>query len=157
MRSLKLATGFVLAASFGGLALAESHIDPALMAAHDARVAHMKAYGAQMMILGGMAQDKVAYDATAAAAAATALDALTHEDMSMMWPEGSDSDSVEGSRALPVIWTSLDDVMLKVGTLQEATTQLASVAGTDLDSLKAAFGAVGGACGACHEAYRKPQ
>ncbi|MCB2131628.1 MAG: cytochrome c, partial [Rhodobacteraceae bacterium] len=32
---------------------------------------------------------------------------------------------------------------------------LAAAAGTDQDSLKAAMGGVGAACGACHKAYRK--
>ncbi len=153
IRLRRYAAVATLSLALAGAAIAASHVDPAVAEAIKTRQAHMKAYGAQLQILGGMAQDKVAYDATAAAAATLASLAAT--DQSAFWPQGSDT-SVEGSKALPAIWVNIDDVIAKAGALQAATATLATAAGTDLDSLKAAFGPVGAACGACHQTYRQP-
>lgn len=155
IRFRRYAAVATLSLALAGAAIAASHVDPAVAEAIKTRQAHMKAYGAQLQILGGMAQDKVAYDATAAAAAAATLASLAATDQSAFWPQGSDT-SVEGSKALPAIWENIDDVIAKAGALQAATATLATAAGTDLDSLKAAFGPVGGACGACHQSYRQP-
>jgi cytochrome c556 len=38
-----------------------------------------------------------------------------------------------------------------------AATGLAAVAGDGLDPMRAAFGPVGAACGACHDAYQAEQ
>jgi cytochrome c556 len=140
-----------------GSVFAASHVDPAIATAMEARETHMKALGAQVGILGNMAQEKAPYDATAAAAAATTLAGLAAEDLAVYFPEGSDSVSVEGSRALPIIWENAEDFKAKEEALTTATAALVLVAGTDLDSLKAGFGPVGAACGACHETYRAPK
>jgi cytochrome c556 len=73
------------------------------------------------------------------------------------WPAGSDSDAIEGTRALPAAWSDYQGVVKIAGDFGAATTALAAVAGTGLEEMKAAMGPVGGACGACHKAYRKPQ
>lgn len=144
-----------VAAAVAGLAFAQTTLDP--VAAEAARSAHMKLYGAQMAVLGGMAQEKTPYDAVAAQTAADTLVTLTMVDQSTWWPVGSDSDSIADSRALPLIWTSMDDVIVKAMALGDAALVMQTAAGTDLASLQGAMGAVGGACGACHELYRKPE
>ncbi len=70
---------------------------------------------------------------------------------------GSDSDSVEGSRALPAIWADGSDIGAKAGALTDAAWAVQAAAATDLDALKAAMGPLGKACGACHETYRLPK
>ena len=145
-----LALGFVM----GTAVLAESHIDADAQKAIDARQAHMTLYSFNLATLGGMAQDKIPYDAAMADAAAKNLAALAGIDQASYWVEGTDAASVEGSRAKAEIWSDMADFEAKEMALTEASAALAEVAGTDLDSLKAAFGAVGGACGDCHKAYR---
>ncbi|MCR8723589.1 c-type cytochrome [Frigidibacter sp. ROC022] len=120
---------------------------------HEMRSAMMKAQGKQLGILGAMVQGKAPYDAAAASAAATELDKLANAD----WMPAFPADSLDGKRAMPEIASNMDDFMAKYEALGAATTALVAVAGTDLDALKAAFGPVGAACGACHKSYRAPE
>lgn len=142
------------AVTLSGAAFAESHIDPAVASAMDARQSHMKLYAFNLGVLGGMAQDKIEYNAEMAQTAADNLAALAAVDQSRYWVEGSDN-SVEGSRTLPAVWENMDDFMSKGNDLATASVALAAAAGTDLAALKEAFGPVGGACGACHREYRQ--
>ncbi|MFZ3581636.1 c-type cytochrome [Loktanella sp. DJP18] len=146
------------ALALGGLmataVLAESHIDPAVQRAVDARQAHMTLYSFNLGTLGGMAQDKIPYDAAMAGTAASNLAALGSVDQAGYWIEGTDAGTIEDTRAKAEIWTDMADFEEKAMALTNASAALAEVAGTDLDSLKAAFGDVGKACGACHETYR---
>ena len=150
--------GLTGALMMGGLlataVLAESHIDANAQKAIDARQAHMTLYSFNLATLGGMAQDKIPYDAAMADAAAKNLAAMGSIDQAAYWVEGTDAATVEGSKAKAEIWADMADFEAKEKALTEATAALADAAGTDLDSLKAAFGAVGGACGDCHKAYR---
>lgn len=144
---------FGLTILLAGSGFAAGHISDDVAKAMDARQSHMTLYSFNLGTLGGMAQDKIPYDAAAATAAANNLAAMANMDQTGYWIEGSDS-SVEGSRAKPEIWTNADDFTEKTAALATASTALAAVAGDDLDALKGAFGPVGGACGACHKAYR---
>lgn len=148
------------ALAVGGLmataVFAQGSGDPAAQKAIDARQAHMTLYSFNLATLGGMAQDKIPYDAALADAAAKNLAALGSVDQATYWIEGTDAASVEGSKAKAEIWTAMTDFEAKQMALTTASAALAEVAGTDLDSLKAAFGAVGKSCGACHETYRVP-
>ena len=73
------------------------------------------------------------------------------------WPAGSDSMSIEGTRALPAIWDNLPDVLDKWAALGTAAGQLQAVAGTGQEAIGPALGPVGGACKACHDDYRQPE
>lgn len=154
-RMTKLMSATLAAVVVAGFALAQDALTPE--AATETREAHMKLYGAQMAVLGGMAQAKTPYDAVAAQAAADKLVELTMVDQSTWWPVGSDSDSVAGSRVLPIAWDSMDDMIVKATALGTAATAMQAAAGVDLASLQAAMGPLGGACGSCHELYRKPE
>jgi cytochrome c556 len=143
-------------AILAGAASGQDAAQKALADATKARQAQMQLYAFNLGLLGGMAKGEVPYDATAAVAAAGNLTSLARLDQSRLWPDGSDEMGVEGSRALPAVWDNIPDVMAKGDDLVTAATAMEAAAGTDLPSLQAAMGALGGACGACHKAYRVP-
>jgi len=70
-----------------------------------------------------------------------------------IFPQGSgDGDT----RALPSIWQDWPKFEAAAKALKTAADDLASVAGTgDMAAIGAAAGAVGKACGGCHEPFRK--
>ncbi len=135
-----------------GTAIAHQGTNPAIKA----RNSIMQIYAFNLGKLGAMTKGEVEYDATAATRAATNLVIATQIDQSEMWPMGTDSFEDENSRALPEIWDNIPDMMAKGQALSEAALVMQTAAGTDLDSLRAAMGGVGGACSACHKAYRAP-
>lgn len=122
-----------------------------------ARKAQMQLYAFNLGTLGAMAKGDVEYNAEAAQAAAGNLVTLASLSAAAMWPAGTDDMSIEGTRALPTLWESMPDVMTKASALSEAAGAMAAAAGTDLASLQAAMGPLGGACGDCHKAYRAPE
>lgn len=136
------------------MALAGGHATPEAQAVK-ARQAAMQLYAFNLGILGGMAKGDTEYNADAAQAAADNLAALTTMNQMAMWPQGTDSDAMEGSRALPALWQNFPDVSEKGKALAMAAAAMAENAGS-LDGIRANIGAVGGACGACHKAYRAP-
>ncbi len=158
MKHLKRASlaGAALAAGLAAAtpALAEGGAHDAAIAA---RKAHMQLLKWELTTLGAMAKGAIPYDAEKAASAANDLKALAGLDLHNAWPEESDSDMNQNTRALPKIWENMEDFGKKYGALQAATEAMAAAAGKDLDSLKAAMGNVGGACKACHKEYRKPK
>ncbi|MEZ5723209.1 MAG: cytochrome c [Paracoccaceae bacterium] len=144
---LGLAAGLVAAT---GLAAQDAD----LPAPVKARKAVMQLYAFNLGTLGAMAKGEVDYDAEAAQGAADNLVKLSSLAAGAMWPAGTDSAAVAGSRALPALWENFPDVMAKGGALAEAAGGMATAAGTDLASLQAAMGPLGAACGDCHKAYR---
>lgn len=123
-----------------------------------ARQGQFKLFAMHLGQLVPMAQGQVEYDAERAGAAAANLAAVASQTQEpYVWVEGTDNASVQNTRALPAIWENMDDFAAKYADLQAATVALSDAAGTDLASLQGALGAVGGACSACHDAYRQPQ
>lgn len=118
------------------------------------RQGHMKNYAAMLGVLGPMAQGARDYDAAAAQVAADNIFHLSMIDQTHYWPPGTAQGEIEGSAALPAIWENMDDFMAKQEALADVASQLREAAGTDLASLQAAVGALGQACGACHQPYR---
>lgn len=153
-RFVRFASPFLLTTFVATVAFAENHVDPAIEKAVKARISHMTLYAFNLGSLGGMALDKMAYDAETAARAASNLAALAAINQAGYWPQGSDSGAIEDVRAKPEIWEEMPKFTEHQQTLADVTAALAQAAGTDLDSLKAAFGPVGEACGSCHKAYR---
>lgn len=147
MKKLTLLTSLA-ALTLGTVAFAGGHSDqdPAVTA----RQAHMQLYAHNLGIIGGMAQEKIPYDAELAAIAASNLAAVAGLDETTYWPEGTS----EGTKALPAIWENMDDFMSKQDAMTQAAAAMAEVAGTDLASLQGAMGDLGGACSACHREYR---
>ncbi len=107
--------------------------------------------------LGAMAKGEMEYDADIATRNARNIASLASVDMSSYWVEGSDSFSMDESRALPAIWDNLDDVNKKREALVEAASAAADAAGQGREAFAPAFAQLGKACGGCHEDYRKPE
>lgn len=146
-----------LTSTLGTVALTLALALPALADENPAieqRQGQFKLFVHNFGLMGGMAQGRMDYDADMAQTAADNLFHLTRHDQSRLWPEGTDSMSVDGTRASPAIWDDLDDFVTKFSALQDAAESLQAVAGDGLDAMRAGFGPVGQACQACHESYR---
>lgn len=122
-----------------------------------ARQSHMRLNAFNLGILGAMAQQKADYDATSAQAAADNLVTLATLSMGAYFPEGTDSASIEGTRALPAIWSDMAGVAKAASNEHEAALAMQAAAGQGLEALQGAMGALGGACGGCHQNYRQSQ
>jgi cytochrome c556 len=69
--------------------------------------------------------------------------------------DGSDKGN---TRAKPEIWAEKDKFAAAVAKSQDDVNKLVAAGKTgNLDQIKAAAGAVGQSCKACHDAYQKPQ
>lgn len=135
-----LVLGLIMA---GGIAIADGATDPDVKARQEL----MDSNGGAMKTLGGMAGDKVAFDAAAAAAAKAALVANA-ADIAAKWANNATDPA---SHSKPEIWTAMDDFKAKAADLGTAAAALDT---TSLETLKAGIGAIGGACKACHTAYK---
>jgi len=74
-----------------------------------------------------------------------------------LWPTGTDTMSITGTRAEPMIWDNLDDVLAKWSAFGDAAANLQTVAADGQAALGPALGEVGDACKACHDEYRAPE
>ena len=153
LRSLAMTLSAAAVLAAAPLTASASDLPPAVKA----RQGQMQLYAFNLGQLGAMAKGEVEYDAAAATAAAQNIAALTKLDASKMWPAGTDSDSLEGSAALPDLWQNFEDVIAKAQANSAAADAMVVAAGTDLASLQAAMGGLGGACGGCHKPYRKSE
>jgi len=102
--------------------------------------------------LNAMAQGRVAFDAKAAAG-----DAAVVSTLSMLpfagYPAGSDKGAP--NRARPEIWSDAAKFKAAGEKMQAEVVKLDAAAKSgNLDALKGAVGAVGGACKACHDDFR---
>jgi cytochrome c556 len=129
--------------------------DEATEGAIKARQSMMQLYAFNLGALGAMAKGTVEYNADAASASAGNLLALSQMSQAGMWPQGSDVGSYPNTRALPDIWAKYPDIAEKGKALGAAAEAMNAAAGTDLASLQGAMRELGGACGACHKAYRQ--
>lgn len=138
--------------AIGGVALAHAaeEMEPTVQARHG----HMNILALNVGVLGGMARGQAEYDADAAQAAANNILAIAQIDQRNYWAEGTEAGASTGSRALPAIWENMDDFMAKNDDLIFAAEAMADAAGTDLASLQAAMGNLGGSCSGCHREYR---
>ena len=138
--------------SMGGAALAQG-----MPAEVKARQGQFRILAINLGILGGMAKGEVEYSAEAAQAAADSIVGVSMVNQAPLWPAGTDSMSIEGTRAMPAIWDNLPDVVAKWQALGAAAAELQQVAGTGKDAIGPMLGKIGGTCKACHDAYREPQ
>lgn len=152
-RSLIL--GLTGAALVAGSLFAASHVEknPAI----EARQALMDLMAFNLGTIGAMAQDKMPFDGAAATTAAENLLTLSRVHAGPMFVEGTDSMSLEGTRALPAIWDDMAKFEAGFTMLTTAAEAMVVAAGTDLDALKAAMGGLGGACSGCHKSFREPE
>ena len=156
MKNRKL-FGLTLAVTVAaGAVFAGGHNAPPEVQAAKARQAQMGLYGYNLGVLGAMAKGDVEFNAEIAKGSAANLVALASMNQATYWPAGSDSASIEGTRALPAIWEKPEEVFAMANALIDATMALEAAAG-DLDSMRGAMGGVGKACGDCHKAFRAPR
>jgi cytochrome c556 len=111
----------------------------------------MKANAWHIGPIAAMAKGEMPFDSAKLQHHADALAALA-----LMAPEGFPEGSTgENSKAKPEIWTNWDAFVAKAVALQDATAALAAAAPTlTQETLGAALGPVGGACGGCHDDFR---
>ncbi len=107
--------------------------------------------------VGAMAKEETPYDAAVASKAAANIAAIASVLSMDQFPAGSEYQKATDSFALPAIWTAQDDFLQKIADLNSASGAFQTAAGTDLESLKAGMAGLGGACAACHKAYRQPE
>lgn len=148
-------TKTVLAATLALGTLATGALAQDRNPAVDARQGHMQIMSLNLGILGNMARGNTDYDADVAQAAADNLVAMGTVSQRFYWPEGTDSESYEGSRALPALWEDQALVFEISGRYSPAAEALAAAAGQGLDQMRGAVGAVGAVCGDCHEAFQQ--
>ena len=144
-----LAAGIV-AASFSTAAVAQD-----LDGAVKARRGYYQVVRHNAGVLFGMAKGDIAYDAELATRAASSLQALAAVDGALLFPEGSDKDSLPGqTRALAVIWQDVEGITQKSIAFAGAVDSVAAAAGGGLDALQANVGQLGQSCKGCHDSYR---
>ena len=114
----------------------------------------LKVMGFYMAPLGGMLKNKVPFDATAAGKDGANIAALGAMIPDVFVFDTRKATSVK-TKAQDGIWTNAADFKSKADDLVKAATALveASKSGDKGATLKAG-GAVGKACGACHDNYR---
>lgn len=123
-----------------------------------ARQAVMQLYAFNLGILGAMAKGDVDYNSEQASIAAANLDALVNMNIGAMWPQGSDMKANEGlTWAKEENWTMYPKAAEKAQALKTASATMVAEAGSGLDAMRGAIGAVGGSCKGCHETFRAPK
>ncbi|TBN39371.1 cytochrome c [Paracoccus subflavus] len=143
------------------IALAASLFVPSLAAAQDtdaileARQGFMSLLSFNMGKLSGMAKGEIEYDAEAASVAASNIVALTNYDIWPLFVEGTSSEDLDNSDALPAIWENPDDFRAKFAALREAAAGAPATVGGGQEALGPALQQLGGACKSCHDDYRK--
>ena len=139
----------LLCLGLAGTALA-AEVKPELMVKQ--RQAVMTLQGKYFGPIGGMAQDKVPYDAKIVVRNAEFLAALSK----MPWDGFDPSTAAVKSGALPAIYSENAKFKKAGDDLQAAVVKLASVSkGKDDGATKAAIGEVGKTCGGCHDNFRQ--
>jgi cytochrome c556 len=101
-----------------------------------------------------MANGQVPFDAKVAAEQIEIISMLNKLQFAA-FIDGSDKGN---TRAKPEIWAEKDKFNAAIAKSQDDVNKLAAAGKSgNLDQIKAAAGAVGQSCKACHDAYQKPQ
>jgi len=145
--SVGLVTAGMLALGLSSAAMADAK------ASIEARQACMKANGGMMKVMvpiikGQKAYDKAAIDASIANAQKAC------GGWADWWGEDTKPGGAVKTSALPAIWS--DPQGFEAAGAAYVKAEAAVQASTDEASFKAAFPALGKACGGCHEKFRQP-
>ena len=149
----KISQGFLAGAVVLALGAGAAYAALAGDAAITARQACMKANGAGMGVMVPMIKGEKPYDAAAVQAALGASGAAC-ANWAEFWPADSMTSTTLKTRALDAIWKDAKTFEEKGNTEYAAFTALKAT--TDEAGFKAAFPALGAACGSCHEKFRAP-
>ena len=102
--------------------------------------------------LGAMASGRAPFDAKVAADNAAVAESMSK----LPWAAFVDGSDKGDTKAKSEIWSDAAKFKDANEKMQGEMTKLSAAAKTgNLDSIKAAVGAVGGSCKACHDAFRK--
>ena len=102
--------------------------------------------------IGAMANGRVPFDAKVAAENAAIVETMSRLPWAAFGPGTDKGDT----RALPDIWKEQDAFKAGADKMQAEIGKLVAATKTgNLDSVKAAFGAAGQSCKACHDDFRK--
>jgi cytochrome c556 len=154
MNKRLLLTGFAFALGAGLSQTAISQVKPEILVKQ--RQAAMTLQGKYMGPLGAMAQGKAPYNADTVAFNAAMLDALSRMPWDGFAP--ASKDATVKTAALPAIWSEPAKFQEAQENFQKAVGALVAVSrGGDENAQKAAIGAVGKACGGCHQNFREKQ
>lgn len=146
-----IAAGVAIAVgAFAGSAVAQVKPDVLVKQRQSAMTLIGKYFGP----LGGMAQGKVPYNAQVVQRNAGFLDNLTR----MPWDGFDPSTKGAKSRALPAVFNDNAKFKDAAARLENEAAKLYQVSrGGDEAAVKAQIGAVGKACGGCHDNFREKQ
>lgn len=120
-----------------------------------ARQGFYTAISIEMNTLAGMARGEVEYDEAAASAAASNLMALASYDAPKLFIEGTSTDEIETTNALPAIWQDNDDFRAKFAALTEATSGIDQAVMGGQGNVGPVVQQLGTACRDCHQSYRR--
>lgn len=116
------------------------------------RKASFTVMGTHFSRIGAMASGRVPFDAAVAADSAAIVETMSK----LPWPAFGAGTDKGDTRALPAIWSEQAKFREGADRMQAEVAKLAAAARTgNLDSVKAAFGAAGQSCKACHDNFRK--
>jgi cytochrome c556 len=102
--------------------------------------------------VGAMANGRVPFDAKVAADSMAIVETMSKLPWEAFGPGTDKGDT----RALPAVWTEQAKFKAAGDKMQAEVAKLNAAAKTgNLDAIKAAFGAAGGSCKACHDDFRK--
>jgi cytochrome c556 len=142
--------GVAAAAAAGFIFEATAQVKPEILVKQ--RQAAMTLQGKYFGPLGGMAQGKVPYNADVVQRNAAYLEILTK----MPWDGFDPSTRNEKTGALPAVFTDTAKFKEASERLQNEASKLVAVSKSgDEAAVKAQIGAVGKACGSCHESFRE--
>ncbi len=152
---IRIARAAALSACVAALfAAASAQADPADDAIK-ARQGFFTLLGAEIGPIAAMAKGEAPYDAATAQRHAANLQALSGYRFGDLFVEGSSKPEKTGkTRALPEIWSDAAGFSAKAEGLVAAIAALQGVAGEGQAALAGGVGALGKACGACHDTYR---
>jgi cytochrome c556 len=150
MRKAFIAVGAALALAAPLSALAQAKPEQLVKQRQSAMTLIAKYFGP----IAGMAQGKIPYNADVVARNATYLENLAQ----MPWDGFNEATKGEKSAARPEVWTEPKKFQEAADRLQGEAVKLAVAArAKDEAGVKAQWGAVGKACGACHDNFRVKQ
>ena len=149
--------GKTLGAMVASAAVIGFGVTMALAAADDAikgRQGCMKSHGAEMGVIAPIMKGEKPYDAEALKAAFAATDTAC-ADWDKWWGEDTQKGETVETFAKAEIWTDAEGFKAAGGKFVEAYMAVRNAA--DEAAFKAAVPAMGQACGACHEKFRRPK
>lgn len=133
-----------------GATLAFAAADDAIKA----RQGCMKAHGAEMGVIGPIMKGEKPYDAAALKAVHEAATTAC-ADWDKSWGDDTKKGETVETFAKEEVWTDAEGFKAAGGKFWEAYQAVVNAA--DEAAFKAAVPALGEACGACHEKYRRPK